>query len=156
VAHVGKAGWKDWNVLRHACENDFVLVTNNAADFRKLYAEEPLHAGLNRSGCCASGQVEALRNKCSFAGKPEFDSTSSADRGVEGQRSAQLRRSLVHADQTEVSGSHQCVDGHGVHPLSIIGNRQGQPSTRVLETQANARRLRVLVGVLNSFTGDGK
>ena len=46
VAHVGKAGWKDWNVLRHACENDFVLVTNNAADFRKLYAEESLHAGL--------------------------------------------------------------------------------------------------------------
>jgi predicted nuclease of predicted toxin-antitoxin system len=46
VAHVGKAGWKDWNVLRHACENDFVLVTNNAADFRKLYPEQPLHAGL--------------------------------------------------------------------------------------------------------------
>ena len=46
VAHVGKAGWKDWNVLRHACENDFVLVTNNAADFRKLYVEESLHAGL--------------------------------------------------------------------------------------------------------------
>jgi predicted nuclease of predicted toxin-antitoxin system len=46
VAHVGKAGWKDWNVLRHACENDFVLVTNNAADFQKLYAEQPPHAGL--------------------------------------------------------------------------------------------------------------
>lgn len=46
VAHVGKAGWKDWNVLSHACENDFVLVTNNAADFRRLYAEELLHAGL--------------------------------------------------------------------------------------------------------------
>lgn len=46
VAHVGKAGWKDWNVLRHACDNDFVLVTNNAADFRKLYADESLHAGL--------------------------------------------------------------------------------------------------------------
>lgn len=43
---MGKAGWKDWNVLRHACENDFVLVTNNAADFRKLYADESLHAGL--------------------------------------------------------------------------------------------------------------
>ena len=28
------------------CENDFVLVANNAADFRKLYAEEALHAGL--------------------------------------------------------------------------------------------------------------
>jgi len=46
VAHVGKAGWKDWNVLRHACENDFVLVTNNAADFRRLYADASLHAGL--------------------------------------------------------------------------------------------------------------
>lgn len=46
VAHVGKAGWKDWNVVHYAREQDFVLVTNNAADFRKLYAAEPLHAGL--------------------------------------------------------------------------------------------------------------
>ncbi|MGO9932766.1 MAG: DUF5615 family PIN-like protein [Steroidobacteraceae bacterium] len=46
VAHVGRAGWKDWNVLHYAREGDFVLVTNNAADFRKLYATEPLHAGL--------------------------------------------------------------------------------------------------------------
>jgi hypothetical protein len=46
VAHVGKAGWKDWNVARHAREGDFVLVTNNASDFRRLYATQPLHAGL--------------------------------------------------------------------------------------------------------------
>jgi len=46
LAHGGKAGWKDWSVLRHACQNDFVLVTNNATDFRKLYAEELLHPGL--------------------------------------------------------------------------------------------------------------
>ena len=46
VAHLGKAGWKDWNVLRHACQNDFILVTNNATDFRKLYAEQLLHPGL--------------------------------------------------------------------------------------------------------------
>lgn len=46
VAHVGRAGWKDWNVVHYAREQDFVLVTNNAADFRKLYAAEPLHAGL--------------------------------------------------------------------------------------------------------------
>jgi len=46
VAHVGKAGWKDWNVARHASDGDFILVTNNAADFRKLYATQPLHAGL--------------------------------------------------------------------------------------------------------------
>lgn len=31
VAHVGKAGWKDWNVARYASDGDFVLVTNNAA-----------------------------------------------------------------------------------------------------------------------------
>ena len=46
VAHVGKAGWKDWNVARHANDGDFVLVTNNAGDFRKIYATQPLHAGL--------------------------------------------------------------------------------------------------------------
>jgi hypothetical protein len=45
VARVGKAGWKDWNVARHAAEGDFVVVTNNASDFRRLYAQ-PLHAGL--------------------------------------------------------------------------------------------------------------
>jgi predicted nuclease of predicted toxin-antitoxin system len=46
VAHVGKAGWKDWNVVRHAAEGDFVLVTNNASDFRRLYGSQSLHAGL--------------------------------------------------------------------------------------------------------------
>jgi predicted nuclease of predicted toxin-antitoxin system len=46
VAHVGKAGWKDWNVARHAAAGDFVVVTNNASDFRQLYAAQPLHAGL--------------------------------------------------------------------------------------------------------------
>jgi predicted nuclease of predicted toxin-antitoxin system len=46
VAHIGKAGWKDWNVVRYANDGDFVLMTNNAADFRRLYAMQPLHAGL--------------------------------------------------------------------------------------------------------------
>jgi len=46
VAHVGKAGWKDWNVARHASDGDFIVVTNNASDFRRLYARQPLHAGL--------------------------------------------------------------------------------------------------------------
>jgi len=46
VAHVGKGGWKDWNVVRYASDGDFVLVTNNASDFRRLYATQPLHAGL--------------------------------------------------------------------------------------------------------------
>jgi predicted nuclease of predicted toxin-antitoxin system len=46
VAHVGRARWKDWNVVRYARDGDFVLVTNNASDFRQLYAAQPLHAGL--------------------------------------------------------------------------------------------------------------
>ena len=46
VAHVGKAGCKEWNVLRYAHDGDFVLVTNDASDFRRLYAAQPLHAGL--------------------------------------------------------------------------------------------------------------
>jgi predicted nuclease of predicted toxin-antitoxin system len=46
VARVGRAGWKDWNVARHAAAGDFVLVTNNASDFRKIYATTSLHAGL--------------------------------------------------------------------------------------------------------------
>jgi predicted nuclease of predicted toxin-antitoxin system len=46
VAHIGRAGWKDWNVVRYARDGDFILVTNNASDFRQLYAAEPLHAGL--------------------------------------------------------------------------------------------------------------
>ena len=37
---------KDWHVLQHPREQDFILVTNNAVDFRRLYAAEPLHAGL--------------------------------------------------------------------------------------------------------------
>ena len=35
VAHIGRAGWKDWNVVRYARDGDFVLVTNNATDFRR-------------------------------------------------------------------------------------------------------------------------
>ena len=33
-------------MVRYACDGDFILVTNNASDFRQLYAAQPLHAGL--------------------------------------------------------------------------------------------------------------
>jgi predicted nuclease of predicted toxin-antitoxin system len=46
VARVGKAGWKDWNVAKYAGAGEFILVTNNASDFRRLYAAELLHPGL--------------------------------------------------------------------------------------------------------------
>jgi hypothetical protein len=32
--------------MQYASEGDFVLVTNNASDFRRLYGQQPLHAGL--------------------------------------------------------------------------------------------------------------
>ncbi len=37
ITRVGKAGWKDWNVATYANQGNFVLVTNNASDFRQLY-----------------------------------------------------------------------------------------------------------------------
>ena len=46
VADVGKAGWKDWNGVRYASDGDFVLVTNDTSDYRRLYAKQLLHAGL--------------------------------------------------------------------------------------------------------------
>jgi len=46
VAHLQMAGTKDWEVASHAWENDFVLVTNNSADFLELYAQRDLHSGL--------------------------------------------------------------------------------------------------------------
>jgi hypothetical protein len=46
VARVGKSGWKDWNVVRYARDGDLIPVTNNASDFRRRYAAQPLHAGL--------------------------------------------------------------------------------------------------------------
>jgi predicted nuclease of predicted toxin-antitoxin system len=46
VAHLGKTSWKDWAIRDHAIKGDFVLVTNNASDFRTLYATKNLHPGL--------------------------------------------------------------------------------------------------------------
>jgi hypothetical protein len=41
-----KPAGRTGNVARYASDGDFVLVTNNASDFRRLYASQPLHAGL--------------------------------------------------------------------------------------------------------------
>jgi predicted nuclease of predicted toxin-antitoxin system len=46
VAHLGKAGSKDWIIRDRAIKDDFVLVTNNATDFRTLYTAQDLHPGL--------------------------------------------------------------------------------------------------------------
>jgi predicted nuclease of predicted toxin-antitoxin system len=46
VAHLGKSGWQDWNLVAFALENDYIFVTNNRLDFLKHYAKVDVHSGL--------------------------------------------------------------------------------------------------------------
>ena len=46
VAHLGKTSWKDWTIRDYAVKQDFILVANNAIDFRKLYAASDVPPGL--------------------------------------------------------------------------------------------------------------
>jgi predicted nuclease of predicted toxin-antitoxin system len=46
VAHIGLASAKDWSVAGWAVRHDQIFVTNNATDFRVLYARLAVHPGL--------------------------------------------------------------------------------------------------------------
>jgi predicted nuclease of predicted toxin-antitoxin system len=46
VNYRGLSGVQDWNLMAPIREGDFTFVTNNAKDFRRLYAQEDIHAGL--------------------------------------------------------------------------------------------------------------
>lgn len=46
VNWLGLSGESDWNLMPRIIAGDFTFVTNNARDFRKLYAKQGLHAGL--------------------------------------------------------------------------------------------------------------
>lgn len=46
VARCGMQGYADHSILKAALEEDLVLVTNNAVDFRRLHGREELHPGL--------------------------------------------------------------------------------------------------------------
>jgi predicted nuclease of predicted toxin-antitoxin system len=46
LAHLGKAGLEDREVVAFALARDMILVTNNASHFRRLYAAQELHPGL--------------------------------------------------------------------------------------------------------------
>lgn len=46
VNWLGLSGTSDRNLMPRIIAGDFTFVTNNARDFRKLYAREELHAGL--------------------------------------------------------------------------------------------------------------
>ena len=44
VTHLGKAGWQDWNLVRFAFANDYIVVTDSRRDFLKEYAKQPCWA----------------------------------------------------------------------------------------------------------------
>jgi predicted nuclease of predicted toxin-antitoxin system len=46
VNWLGLSGDADWELMTRIIKGDFTFVTNNAADFRLLYARRELHAGL--------------------------------------------------------------------------------------------------------------
>ena len=46
VNWLGLSGETDWDLMPRIVDGNFTFVTNNARDFRKLYAKEELHAGL--------------------------------------------------------------------------------------------------------------
>lgn len=46
VSWLGLSGETDWDLMPRIVDGNFTFVTNNARDFRKLYAREELHAGL--------------------------------------------------------------------------------------------------------------
>lgn len=46
VTWLGLSGEADWDLMPRIVQGDFTFVTNNARDFRRLYARVPLHAGL--------------------------------------------------------------------------------------------------------------
>lgn len=46
VAWLGLTGEADWDLMKRVVADDLTFVTNNARDFRRLFAREPLHAGL--------------------------------------------------------------------------------------------------------------
>ena len=46
TSYLGMSRWADWSVARFAIEHDYIVATNNRADFLREYAKLDLHAGL--------------------------------------------------------------------------------------------------------------
>jgi predicted nuclease of predicted toxin-antitoxin system len=46
VNWLGLAGRKDWELTRHIVDGDWIFVTNDARDFRRLYRGLGVHPGL--------------------------------------------------------------------------------------------------------------
>lgn len=46
IAHIGRTSAADWDIAAFANADGFILVTNNAADFLRLYSRREMHSGL--------------------------------------------------------------------------------------------------------------
>lgn len=46
VTFMAKSGWQDYNLVDLIVSGDYLFVTNNGRDFRKLMAEQAIHNGL--------------------------------------------------------------------------------------------------------------
>ena len=46
VVHLGLREWKEWNILEIAEKHGWVLVTNNAVEFRSRYRAIKIHPGV--------------------------------------------------------------------------------------------------------------
>ncbi|MGP0092454.1 MAG: DUF5615 family PIN-like protein [Xanthobacteraceae bacterium] len=46
VVHLGLGQWKDWNILEVVERDGWVLVTNNATEFRSRYRAIEIHPGV--------------------------------------------------------------------------------------------------------------
>lgn len=58
--HVGRRGERDDTVLRRCIDEDRIIVTENALDFRALVGKEDLHPGLIILPCMGREQAWAL------------------------------------------------------------------------------------------------
>jgi predicted nuclease of predicted toxin-antitoxin system len=46
LTHLGMSGLRDHELMLRVRDEDLTFVTNNAVDFRRLFAKEPIHSGL--------------------------------------------------------------------------------------------------------------
>ncbi|MFG1228599.1 DUF5615 family PIN-like protein [Xanthobacter wiegelii] len=74
VTWLGLGGETDWDLMPRIVAGDFTFVTNNARDFRKLYAKEEIHAGL----VIIVPQVSPARQRALFDTLLEAISTEAA------------------------------------------------------------------------------
>ncbi|MGR7995793.1 DUF5615 family PIN-like protein [Xanthobacter sp. ZOL 2024] len=74
VTWLGLGGETDWDLMPRIVAGDFTFVTNNARDFRKLYAKEEIHAGL----VIIVPQVTPARQRALFDALLEAISTEAA------------------------------------------------------------------------------